>query len=371
MSVRLVDIAKKTGYSVSTVSRALHGESSDYKISQKTKEEIQSVADNLGYKTNKLARSLKLQKSHEIGVVVPDILNPFFATLTKSISKEIRNIGYTLMLYDSDEDTNLEKEDLVHLLERRVAGFIIAPVGKYSDHIQQLIASKIPIILVDRILKDPMIDTVCVDNYKGSCLAVEHLINEGHRKIAFIQGLQGTITNEQRLRGYKETLARYQIKVSSKYIVGDDFRILNGYLQTKTLLKYKDPPTAIYAAGDLIALGCIQAINEENLKIPRDISLVTFDDPRYFAHLSPPLTAVRQPVTEMGIITVKLLLDRINNRNIEQNNIQLNPKLIVRNSVKRISDTSDSERYKTFSNQSEKTNKEKSFVSENINPKIT
>jgi len=98
MSVRLVDIAKKTGYSVSTVSRALHGESSDYKISQKTKEEIQSVADNLGYKTNKLARSLKLQKSHEIGVVVPDILNPFFATLTKSISKEIRNIGYTLML---------------------------------------------------------------------------------------------------------------------------------------------------------------------------------------------------------------------------------------------------------------------------------
>ena len=122
MSVRLVDIARKTGYSVSTVSRALHSDSSDYKISRETIEKIRSVADKLGYRTNKLARGLKSRKTNEFGVAVPDILNPFFATLIKSINKEVRNIGYTLMLCDSDENTDLEKESIGHLLEKRVEG---------------------------------------------------------------------------------------------------------------------------------------------------------------------------------------------------------------------------------------------------------
>ena len=351
MSVKLVDIARKTGYSVSTVSRALSGNSSKYKISQTTIEEIRTVANKLGYRTNKLARGLKSNKTFEFGVAVPDILNPFFATLIKSISKEVRKIGYTIMIFDSDENTDFEKDSIGHLLESRVEGLIIAPVGIHSDYFQEIKSANIPTIIVDRIFKNSIFDAVYVDNYKGSCLATEHLIKEGHRRIAFIQGLPGTVPNEQRLKGYADTLTKYQIPLSPKYIVGDDFRILNGYLQTKTLLKYKDPPTAIYAAGDLIALGCIQAINEDNLSIPHDISLVTFDDPGYFAHLSPPLTAVRQPVKEMGIIAVKLLLDRINNGTIEQKEIQLNPQLIIRNSVKRISDTSVNKKAKASVNE--------------------
>jgi LacI family transcriptional regulator len=299
---------------------------------------------------NKLARGLKSKKTFELGVAVSDIFNPFFTTLIKSISKEVRNIGYTIMLCDSDENTDFEKESIGHLLESRVEGLIIAPVGIYSDSFQELKSSNIPTIIVDRIFPNSSFDTVSVDNYKGSCLATEHLIRAGHRKIAIIQGLPGTVTNEQRLKGYKETLKRYQIPLSSNYIVGDDFRILNGYLQTKTLLKYKDPPTAIYATGDLIALGCVQAINEDNLNIPNDISLVTFDDPGYFANLSPPLTAVRQPVQDMGIIAVKLLFDRIHNKNVEQKQIQLNPELIIRNSVKRVSDIIVSEKDKSLVN---------------------
>jgi LacI family transcriptional regulator len=338
MSVKLVDIARKTGYSVSTVSRALSGNSSKYKISQATVREVQSVANELGYRRNKLARSLQSSKTFEFGVAVSDILNPFFATLIKSISQEVRKIGYNIMLFDSDESTEFEKDSIGHLLESKVEGLIIAPVGIYSDFYQELKNTKTPTIIVDRIFQNSLFDTVYVDNYKGSCLATEHLINEGHRKIAFIQGLPGTVPNEQRLKGYTDTLKKYQIPVFSKYIVGDDFRILNGYLQTKTLLKYSEPPTAIYTAGDLIALGCIQAINEENLKIPHDISLVSFDDPGYFAHLSPPMTAVRQPVQEMGTIAVKLLFDRIHNQRNDKKHIQLNPQLIIRNSVKRISD---------------------------------
>jgi LacI family transcriptional regulator len=339
MSVKLVDIARKTGYSVSTVSRALSGNLSRYKISHKTVEEIQTIASNLGYRTNKLARSLKSKKTFEFGVAVSDILNPFYTTLIKSISKEIRKIGYTIMLCDSDENMEIEKNSIEHLLESRVEGLIIAPVGIYSDYFQELKNSYIPTVIVDRIFQNSTFDAVYVDNYKGSCLATEYLIREGHRRIAFIQGLPGTFPNEQRLKGYTDTLKKYHIPVSTKYIVGDDFRILNGYLQTKTLLKYKNPPTAIYTASDLIALGCVQAINEENLHIPHDISLISFDDPEYFAHLSPPLSAVRQPVLEMGTIAVKLLFDRIQNKHAEQKQIQLSPQLIIRNSVRKISDS--------------------------------
>lgn len=339
MSVRLVDIARKTGYSVSTVSRALHVDSSKSKISKSAIAKIRTVADEMGYRTNKLARYLKSKKTYEIGVTVSDILNPFFSTLIKSISKEVRKIGFSLMLCDSDENTGFEEESISHLLEKRVEGLIIAPVGIYSHHLNEIQQSKIPTILVDRIFEKSPFDTVSVDNHKGSCLATEYLIKKGHRRIGFIQGLPGSVTNEQRLKGFIDTLESHGIKVSSKYIVGDDFRSLNGYLQVKTLLKYKNPPTAIFAAGDLIALGCIQAINEAGLRIPRDISLITFDDPRYFAHLSPPITAVKQPVTEMGIIAVKLLMERINNGNSVQKDVQLNPQLIIRNSVRTVAGT--------------------------------
>jgi len=344
MPVKLVDIARKTGYSVSTVSRALSGNTSKNKISESAANEIRAVASELGYRTNTLARSLKSKKTFELGVAVSDILNPFFTTLVKSISEEVRKIGYTIMLCDSDENTEFEKGSIGNLLEKRVEGLIIAPVGIYSDYFQELRRAKIPAIIVDRIFPDSNFDTVYVDNYKGSCLATEYLIREGHRKIAFIQGLPGTVPNEQRLKGFVETTKKYQIPILSEYIVGDDFRLLNGYRQTKILLKYKDPPTAIFTAGDLVALGCIQAINEEDLKIPDDISLVSFDDPGYFAHLSPPMTAVRQPVREMGTIAVKLLFDRIKNKTLEKKQIQLNPELIIRNSVKRISDTVYSEK---------------------------
>ena len=333
MAIRLADIAKKTGFSVSTVSRALHSGSSKYKISQDTIKKIKKVAEELGYRTDKIARGLKLKRTLEIGVVVPDILNPFFATLVKSISKEVRKIGYTIMLCDSDETPQIEEEAIEHLLEKRVEGLIISAVGIHFNHIKALEKYKLPIVVVDRLFHGLKFDSVCVDNFKGALKATEYLVREGHRKIAIIQGLPGTSTNDARLSGYKTALNNANIAINFKYIVGDDFRRLNGYLQTKTLLKLDDPPTAIFTASDLIAIGAIQAIKEENMKIPDDISIVTFDDPRYVSHLSPPLTAVRQPVTEIGIIAVKLLTNRMKSFYDQIKQICLEPQLIVRNSV--------------------------------------
>lgn len=338
MSVRLVDIANKTGFSVSTVSRALHNKSDKYKISEETKRRIREAAEELGYRPNILARGLKLKKTHDIGVIVPDISNPFFATLVKNIGEEVQKIGYSLILCDSDENISIEQKAIKLLLEKRVEGLIVASVGVNDSHLKSLEKNKIPIVIVDRCFYDLNFDTVGVKNYNGSYLGVQYLIGQGHKRIAFIRGLEGTSTNDERLEGYRQALNKAGIPIRKKYIVGDDFRSLSGYLQTKILLNLDQPPTAIFTAGDLIALGAYQAIKEENLHIPKDISIATFDDPLFAPHLSPPLTAIKQPVYEMGIIAVKLIIDRLHDSNKERKRILLEPQLVVRDSVSRISE---------------------------------
>jgi LacI family transcriptional regulator len=165
--------------------------------------------------------------------------------------------------------------------------------------------------------------------------AVNHLINEGHTRIAFIQGLPGTYANETRLQGYKQALSDAGISIDEQLIVGDDFRSLNGYLETKYLLQLSAPPTAVFTAGDLIALGTLEACRENGIRIPQDISLVTFDDPVFSSYLSPALTAIEQPITKMTEMAVAMLYRRMRNPEDERRKVLLEPKLNVRNSVAR------------------------------------
>jgi LacI family transcriptional regulator len=166
---------------------------------------------------------------------------------------------------------------------------------------------------------------------------VNHLIKEGHRRIAFIQGLPGTYANETRLQGYKKALQKAGIPIEEELIVGDDFRAFNGYLKTKLLMNLSNPPTAIFTAGDLIALGTLEACRENNFKIPGDLSIVTFDDPVFASYLSPSLSAVEQPITKMAEMAVSLLCDRIRNPYEPRRKILLEPKLNIRSSVAHIS----------------------------------
>lgn len=337
MSARLLEISQKTGYSVSTVSRVLHDQSNKYKISEDTKQAVRKAAEELGYRPNMLARGLRLNQTHEVGVIVPDISNPFFATLVKSMAGELRKTGYSIFVCDADENTKLEAESLQILLEKKVDGLILAPVGLESGHLKKAAESSIPVILVDRCLEELAVDSVSVDNFRGAYLAVQHLIREGHKHIAFIQGLPGTYVNEGRLQGYKRALLDAKIPIDEKLIAGEDFRNYNGYLETKLLLKLHTPPTAIFTAGDLIAMGTLEALREEQRRVPQDISLVTFDDPSFATYLSPALTAVAQPVDKMGEIAVKLLFRRMRTPEGEPKKILLEPQLIVRNSVARVS----------------------------------
>jgi len=336
MACTLTDIAKKTGVSVSTVSRVLHDDTKKYKISEKTKTKVRKVAEDLGYMPNKLARGLRLRKTHEIGVIVPDIANPFFAAVIKSLAGELRKGSYSFIVYDTDEDISIERSTIRSLLEKRVDGLIIASVGQEFSHIQQIRDAHIPLVMIDRCFDSLDVDSVSVDNVKGSLFAVNHLIKEGHTRIAFIQGLPGTYANETRLRGYKQALNRAGIAIDQRLIVGNDFRSLNGYLETKHLLNTTPAPTAIFTAGDLIALGALEACRENNIRIPDDISLVTFDDPVFTSYLSPALTAIEQPITKMTEMAVAMLYRRMKNPGDERRKVLLEPKLNVRNSVARL-----------------------------------
>lgn len=336
MSATLKDIAKKTGFSVSTVSRVLHDKKKKYKISNETHRIVILAAEKLGYRINKLARGLRLKRTHEVGVVAPDIANPFFSALIKDIATELRKEGYNFILYDSDENISIERAAIRSLMEKRVDGLIIASVGQDYAHIQSVRDAEIPLVMVDRCFDALDVDSVSVDNVKGALLAVNHLLKEGHIRIAFIQGLPGTYANDARLKGYRQALENANVPIDNQLIVGDDFRSLNGYLETKHLLKLSSPPTAIFTAGDLIALGALEAIRENGYQIPKDISLITFDDPVFTSYLSPALTAIEQPISKMAEMAVAMLFRQIRNRNNEQRKVLLEPRINIRASVARL-----------------------------------
>ncbi len=335
MTKTLNDIAKAAGVSVSTVSRVVNNKTEKYRISNKTKKLVIETAKKLNYRPNELARGLRLKKTHTIGLIVPDIANPFFSQVTRIIQTKAYQLGYSLIVCNTDENVETEIAQIELLRSKGIDGFILMPVGSDSDHIKKLLNSNFPIVLLDRCFDELRTNSVVVDNYKAAYNATEYLLKNGHRKIAIIQGIPRTYTSNARLNGYLDALKSFNVKIDEQYIVGKDFRRENGYIETKLLLNLEKPPTAIFTTSDLITLGALQAIFEERNLIPNDISIVSFDDIDFGPYLISPLTAVSQPKEMMGEMAVKLLLEDIKLKGkSEKKRIVLPAELIVRKSVR-------------------------------------
>ncbi|MCF7802632.1 MAG: LacI family transcriptional regulator [Candidatus Marinimicrobia bacterium] len=337
MAVTLTDISEIAGVSVSTVSRVLNGKSEKHRISADTQQKVIAAAERLNYRPNELARGLRLQKTHTIGLIVPDISNPFFANISRSIQVQAYENGYSTLVANTDENIETEIEQIKLLRSKGVDGFVIMPVGLESAHIKELLSENTPLVLLDRCFDDLNTNSVVVNNFKGAYMATEHLIKNGHSRISIIQGLRNTSTNNSRVAGYKQALNDYGIPISTSLIVGKSFGQKSGYLETKLLLNLDDPPSAIFATSDLITLGVFHAVYEEGLSIPDHISIVSFDDVDFGAFLAAPLTAIAQPKDLMGEMAVKLLLEDIDqNGAAKKSRIVLKPELIQRNSVRYI-----------------------------------
>ena len=304
-------MADRAGLSVSTVSRVLSGQAGRYRISKMTETTVTELARDSNFVPNQLARGLRLKKTSTIGLIVADLSIPLYAAIAHEVISGSRKHGYSVLVHDSQNTTELEMEELALLQSRGVEGVVLCPVGQSSRHLDQFADGRLPIVLVDRFFPELPLPYVSSDNVLGAREATELLISHGHGRVACLQGVRGTSSNEFRIRGYKEALIAHQLAIEEGLIAGDSFSEQSGYIETKLLLKREPGVKAILALSNLNALGAILALAEEQLKIPDDMSLVCFDDTPYSPYLSTPLTSVAQQYSLMGEAAVRLLFDQI------------------------------------------------------------
>jgi LacI family transcriptional regulator len=327
MPVKLEDIAKKTGFSISTVSRVLSN--SNYSVSGPIREEILKVADLMGYKPNMAARSLRTDRTDTIGIIVDDLLSPFTPPIVRGIQDYLNENGLLSLIVNSDWDPDLEQAAIRTLLSRPVDGIIFVEYSHLaiSDVLEK---SKKPRVFVHRLFGSPIKNSVAPDDHYGAGLATEHLINLGHRRIGYINGPENWHTCRERLSGYEDTLARYHIPFETTMVQLGDWEIESGYSAANNLLALSERPTAIFAANDLMAQGAIYAIQDAGLSVPHDIAVVGYDNRNFTKTFRPRITTVSMPVFEMGGVAAELLLKQIAEGRKEEDEIKVRGQLIIR-----------------------------------------
>ena len=338
-NITIQSISDKLGISATTISRVLNGLGEKYRISKKTIELVTTTAESLNYSPNNIAKGLRLKKSNIIGLIVPDITNAWFSQLVSSIENEARKLNYNIFLCNSNEDILVEKKSVSLLQNWMVDGIIIAPIGLESEHLIKILKGGTPVVLIDRFFEGIDLPYISSNDYEGSLEANQYLIDNGHKKIACFQGLVGTSPNNQRVDGYKQALKKNKIAFNPDLLMGTDFGFNNGYICAKKLIKNlaKTKTTAVFSTGNQITLGLLKAFKEEGIKIPEDVSLVSFDEQVYSDLLFTPLSTVAHMNENLGNIALKMMLDQIDtNKHSKPKNVVLKSKLIIRDSVKKL-----------------------------------
>ncbi len=332
MKETLSTISQRTGVSVTTVSRVLSGQSEKYRISETTQSKVLEEARRCNYSPNIVARNLRTNRTNTIGLILPSVANPYFADLSSVIISEAHRNGYTTIVTDSMESEDNQKANIAMLLSRRVDGIIAAPCGDDPTLLEEINRAHLPVILADRFFEDSQLPHVTTNNYSGGFEATNALIRKGHKRIACIQGVKTSTPNKRRIAGYIDAMRRVGIE-DNAIVVGNEFSLQNGYLETKLLLNRNPRPTAIFALSNTIGLGAIKAIREAGLRIPEDISLIAYDNNIYMDYLIPPISRISQPIEEMAKLATKLLFESIETGKRLNTHIELAPDLIARESV--------------------------------------
>lgn len=336
MAITISDIAEKAGVSLATVSRVLND--SGY-VKEETRIRVQKVIRELNYTPSAIARSLSKNKTNTIGVIVPDIVNPFFGEVIKGITEVAEKSGLNIILCNTDESKEKELRALKILTEQRIQGIIIAPTSAEdefnSEYLKTLENMGIPIVLVDGNVKYTTFNGVFVDNIKGAYEATEALIKEGHRKIGVITGRMNSKPAKDRYLGYQKALLMNNIPLEERYSFYGDYKEETSYKITKNIMKMKDRPTALFVCSNMTTLGSLKAIYEEKINIPEDISLVAFDKVEILNILGFNISYVNGPSVEMGKLGMQMLVDILNNKNKNEiRRITLLPNLVLKGSEK-------------------------------------
>lgn len=313
----IYDVAKKSGYSIATVSKALNNYSD---ISEKARTKILAVCKEIGYMPNSSARTLPTKKSWTIGVVFSEelgvgITHPFFSHVIESFKQSIESNGYDL-LFISRELGHSIYSYLEHCRYRNVDGVIVVHTDFSEPEVREILDSDLPSVVIDNVQTRSI--NVSSDNYTGAKMAMDHLIGMGHEKIAHISGNKESYASRVRTEAYLESMESLPKNMQEGYLQsGGFFSLEGGYEAMKRLLELEDRPTAVFVSGDYMAIGAMRAIQEAGLKIPEDISIVGFDDVEAAKLVCPGLTTVHQDTVRIGQAAAERLIDRINGKSDE------------------------------------------------------
>lgn len=289
-----------------TVSRVINN--SSY-ISQETRERVEQAIAELGYIPNTLARSLRFKQTKTIALVLADITNPFFTTITRGVADTASEQGFSVMFCNTDESQSEELSYLNVLLQRQVDGVLLVPASYTPESVSFVQDRGTPVVLLDRHIADARVDSVRGDSEQGAYEAVHYLVELGHRRIALVNGPQTISTGIERAAGYRRALTEAGFSSSADRIYYGEFTPEGGYRTAQQALAVKPLPTALFAANNFIALGAYRAIRELGLRVPEDISIIAFDDLPLV--MEPFLTVVAQPAYEIGQRATELLLARL------------------------------------------------------------
>ena len=321
------DVARRAGVSATTVSHVLNA---TRKVDAVTAARVHAAVAELGFRPNALARSMRRGRTHTVGVVLPDIANPFFGDLGRWLEDALFEAGYSAIICNSDGDERKESRYLDVLLSKKVDGLLLIAASQPSDQLRHLVDGGPPTVVVDRELPELPVSQVMVANHDGGRMAGRHLVELGHRDFGVIAGPGGLGTSAKRLDGFRAALDDAGPRVRHTHVERGDFRAAGGRTAMEALLARRPLPTAVFAENDLMALGAISAAHAAGLAIPADLSVVGFDGIAFGADVTPPLTTVAQPTAELAATAVRLLLDQLHDAGAPPRQVQLPVSLVVR-----------------------------------------
>ncbi|MDR0269578.1 LacI family DNA-binding transcriptional regulator [Paenibacillus sp.] len=333
--VTIYDIAQKANVSAMTVSKVINNTG---RISEQTRKRVKKVMEELNYIPNSNARSLVLQQTQILSLLITDITNPFYTNLARGAEDSAKKLGYRLLFGNSDEDYSKEQDYVDMILSTRVDGVLFAPAGDESlKHLEKLRAHNIPFVIMDRAVPGIESDIVSGDSKQGARNLVEYLIGLGHRRIALVNGSLDVSTARLRYEGYAEALRLHDIAFDEDLAIHKSYREYKDEDQLNRLLEQPSPPTAIFAANNFLAVGVINALRKRGKRVPEDMSVVCFDDLDLSSALDPFLTVAAQPAYQFGAMGIQLLVERIQGSALpEARKVILPSELIIRSSAKTI-----------------------------------
>ncbi len=322
------DVAKLAGVGTMTVSRVLSG---NVRVSEETAKRVFDAIATLNYRPNEVARALRDQRSHQIGVIVPNLIDPFFAICAHTVSMVAKEHSYSVIIATVDEDVDMEYNEASSMLRRQVEGFVIIPAAGGVSRIAGAEFNRTPIVTLDRPIENSSYDSVVVENKFGSQLGVNHLIQHGHTRIAFFGLSRGLYTIRARHEGYREAMKKANLKQEAYFGNGTQIEMLT---TIRSVLERKNPPTAFFCSNNLITRNAIHALSNLNIRVPESVAILGFDDFEAANILNPPVTVVRQPITDMARMGANILFSRLLNGDLSERGkrIVLPVELVIRES---------------------------------------